>query len=278
MSVALVSYVRYDSAFPYPSTRMTMSYTSPLSVCLLLLIVLLGTGCRYESTAPPAPAAPAPNTLTEAEKADGWRLLFDGTTTAGWRGYNRDAFPEYGWKAEDGNLIVMPPDSTGRSGGDLITIEPFDHFDLRLEFKISPEANSGILYLAQELPDQAIWHSAPEFQVLDDSAYIGLEGFDLATHKTGDNYDLHAATTPAARPVGEWNEARIVVNHGHVEHWLNGIKTVEYQLGSPEWEALVAQSKFNEYPEYGRAEKGHIGLQDHDHLVWYRNIKIKTLE
>lgn len=123
----------------------------------------------------------------------------------------------------------------------------------------------------------AIWHNAPEFQVLDDQAYIDMDTMDMHTHLTGDNYDLHSSEVRAAKPLGEWNQVRILVDGAHVEHWLNGQKTVEYELWSPEWEALVAKSKFSGYPEYGRATRGHIGIQDHGHEVRYRNIKIRPL-
>jgi hypothetical protein len=128
----------------------------------------------------------------------------------------------------------------------------------------------------QELPDEAIWHSAPEYQLLDDVAFTE-GGQDMSTHLTGDNYDLHASSERVIRPVGEWNVAKIVLDGAHVEHWLNGAKLVEYERWSPEWNELVAASKFSAYPEYGQARSGHIGLQDHGYLMEFRNIKIRPI-
>jgi hypothetical protein len=228
-------------------------------------------------TAAAGPDAPAAvNRLTPEEEAAGWRLLFDGTTTVGWRGYNQDAFPTEGWHVDDGNLVVQETgtDEAGL-GGSIITEEQFDSFELTLEFKLAPVANSGVLYRVVEREGAEIWHDAPEFQVIDDQAYIDMGTIDMRTHLTGDNYDLHAAPERASRPIGEWNQVRILVDGNHVEHWLNGQQTVEYDLLSPEWETLVAKSKFAGYPGYGRAPRGHIGLQDHGHEVRYRNIKIR---
>jgi len=218
-----------------------------------------------------------PNTLSDAEKAAGWKLLFDGKTTNGWRGYNKETFPTKGWKIDDeGNLTVSKSGTEEAGfGGDIITIDQFENFELMVDFMVTDTGNSGILYRVLEMEDFAIWQNAPEFQVLDDQTYIDMGGMDMTTHLTGDNYDLHSSTGKYSNPVGEWNTAKIIVEGNHVEHWLNGKKTVEYELLSPEWEALVAKSKFKTYPQYGRTVKGHIGLQDHGHLIKFRNIKIK---
>jgi len=235
---------------------------------------LAGAGC---SDGPPERR---PNTLTDVEIADGWKLLFDGETTAGWRAYNGTAFPDTGWAVIDGALVVgaTATDPDVPVGGDIVTEENFSSFDLRFDFKLSPVANSGVFYRVHERPGAAIWNDAPEFQVLDDQAYIDMGTMDMHTHLTGDNYDLQAASEKTLRPLGEWNEGRILVEGNHVEHWLNGEKTVEYELGSPAWEALVAESKFAPFPDYGRAASGPIGLQDHGRHVWYRNLKILPLE
>lgn len=219
----------------------------------------------------------SPNTLTASEIEAGWRLLFDGVSTAGWRAYNGEAFPDTGWAVLDGALVVgaTATDPDVPIGGDIVTEEAFSDFELRFDFKLSEVANSGVLYLVNERPGAEIWNDAPEFQVLDDQAYLDMGTMDMRTHLTGDNYDLHAAAEKILRPLGEWNEGRILVQGAHVEHWLNGHKTVEYERGSPEWHALVEASKFAEFPAYGRASAGPIGLQDHGRLVWYRNIKIK---
>ncbi len=238
-------------------------------------VALLSTACGD----PDEQSIPTPhNTLTAAEAEAGWILLFDGQTTNGWRSYNGEGFPEAGWEVADGCLIVLASDGEEESnGGDIVTDAEFDNFELSIEFQLSPEANSGIFYRAIENPGEPIWHNAPEYQVLDDTAYIEMDTMDMYKHLTGDNYDLHASFVTAANPLGEWNRARIVVNGSHVEHWLNGQKTAAYELWTADWEQLVSDSKFAEYPDYGRATAGHIGLQDHGHTLRYRNIKLRPI-
>ncbi len=220
------------------------------------------------------------NSLSAAELKEGWVLLFDGSTTDLWRGYNQESFPEQGWQVEDGNLIVEKSLKEGSGGGTIITRKMYRNFELSLEFMVSDTANSGILYLGLEKEEEPMWHTAPEFQILDNQTALNSadDHSDLRTHLTGDNYDLQAASKDYTNPVGEWNTARIVVNDGHVEHWLNGNKTIEYQINSEDWRTLVANSKFNEYSDYGQASRGHIGIQDHDHEVNFRNIKIREIE
>jgi hypothetical protein len=207
----------------------------------------------------------AQNTLTEEEEANGWRLLFDGESTAGWRGYRRRGMPD-GWQVEDGALTRASP------AGDIITEEQFGNFELSLEWRISPGGNSGIFFRVNEA-SELIYHGAPEIQILDDEAFPGL----ARLHASGSNYDLHPAPAGAARPAFEWNQVRVRVQGGQVEQWMNGRLMVRYELWSPDWERRVRNSKFVEWPEYGRARTGHIGLQDHGDRVWFRNIKIREL-
>lgn len=221
----------------------------------------------------------APNALTQAETTDGWILLFDGTAPGKWRGYNKDHFPA-GWEVVDGALHCK---GSGRGeaggekdGGDIMFPEKFQNFELSLEWKISEGGNSGIFYLAQESPEKTIWQTAPEMQVLDNIKHP--DGRD-EIHCAGALYDLIPVAKDKVKPVGEWNQAKILVFKGLVEHWLNGQKVVEYHLWTPEWDAMVAKSKF---PEYNKdwakvAQEGYIGLQDHGDDVWYRNIKIKKM-
>lgn len=227
-----------------------------------------------EVTTPPV------NQLSAAEAAAGWQLLFDGQSADQWRGYMKEGFPENGWTIENGELVVLKTPGGSSTGGDIITREQYENFELSLEFMISDSANSGIFYLAQEQEDTPIWYSAPEYQILDNQVYLNWEGegdMDMHTHLTAENYDMQAAQQDHSKAVGEWNHARIVVNQGHVEHWLNGQKAVEYDINSESWKQQLANSKFSEYPQYGQATKGHIGLQDHGHEVRFRNIKIKVL-
>ncbi len=219
-----------------------------------------------------------PNTLTGQEKSEGWALLFDGQSTAGWRGYTKQKFPDKGWEVKDGTLAVLEADPATEAGGDIVTQKQYENFDLKFDFKLTPEANSGVVYRVKEIPEAQIWHSAPEYQVIDNEGWTKKDPtFDMKTHRTGDNYDLHGATADYSKPVGEWNEGRIVVNNGRVEHWLNGQQTVSYDINSQEYKGLVKKSKFAPYKEYAVNKKGHIGLQDHGATVYYRNIKIKEL-
>ena len=206
------------------------------------------------------------NTLTDAEREAGWELLFDGQSTDGWRGYMMDAVPD-GWQVLDGELTRV------RRGRDLITTAQFENFDLTLEWKVELGGNSGILFRAVEGPEQ-IYMGAPEMQILDDDNHA--DGRSPLT-SVGSNYAIHPAPRGLAHPVGEWNSVRILVDGNHVEHWLNSFRTVEYELGSVDWLERVAASKFSQWPEYGQASKGHIGLQEHGDVVAFRNIKIRRL-
>ncbi len=212
-------------------------------------------------------AQTAPNTLTAAEQREGWRLLFDGRTLDGWRRYDTDSVPT-GWQVLDGAMT-----RASRGAGDIITRETFRNFELMVDWKISPNGNSGIFYRAA-LGSGAIYFSAPEFQVLDDGGHP--DGKSLLT-SAGSVYGLYPAVRGVVKPVGEWNTARILVNGNHIEHWLNGKKIASYELGSAEWKQKVAASKFAQWPEYGQAPVGYIGVQDHGDEVAFRNIKIRVL-
>lgn len=238
-------------------TRGTVQHGAGFS---LLLCLAAGAGAALHAQ------ETAMNTLTDAERAEGWRLLFDGATTEGWRGYMMDAMPE-GWDVVDGALVRVAPTR------DIITTDVFRDFELSIDWKIDPGGNSGIFFRAIEGPEQ-IYFSAPEFQVLDDDAHSdGLTQLTAA----GSNYALHPAPSGVVRPAGEWNTARILVDDSHVEHWLNGVKLLEYELGGDEWKQLVADSKFAEWPEYGMAAEGYIGLQEHGDRVAFRNIKVRVI-
>ncbi len=205
------------------------------------------------------------NTLTEQERAAGWRLLFDGRTTGGWRGFKKPDMPA-GWQAIDGALTRVA------SAGDIVTTDEFASFELAFEWRIAPGGNSGVFFHVTE-DVEAVWHSGPEYQILDNVAH--KDGLTPET-SAGSDYALHAPSRDATKAPGSWNQGRIVVRGSHVEHWLNGEKIVEYVLGSPEWAARVAKSKFKAYPGFGRAPKGRIAIQDHGDTVAYRNIKIRT--
>ncbi len=206
------------------------------------------------------------NRLGDAERAQGWKLLFDGTSVAQWRGYKQDALPAH-WSVEDGALACAG------GGGDLVSREEYQDFELELDWKIAPGGNSGIFFHVSEDHDH-VWESGPEMQILDDERHP--DGQNPLT-SAGANYALVAPPSDVTRPVGTWNHARLLVRGSHVEHWLNGVKLLEYELWSPEWKALVARSKFASMPAYGLAKMGRIALQDHGDRVWFRDIKLRAL-
>jgi hypothetical protein len=220
---------------------------------------------EQRGTVLPPPAPQPANFLTPGEEQAGWRLLFDGQTTKGWHGYKQDKFPA-GWQVSGGCLVRVGP------GGDIITDEEFGDFELSLEWRISPGGNSGIMYRVAEDHDWP-WQTGPEYQLLDNTEHA--DGQEPKT-SAASCYALYAPRRAATVPVGLFNTTRIVVRGGHVEHWLNDVKVVEYELGSPAWEQLIKDSKFGTMPDFGRQAKGKLNLQDHGDKVWYRNIKIRV--
>lgn len=211
-------------------------------------------------------SAQQPNVLSAAETSGGWQLLFDGTTLNGWRGF-KSAEPPAGWQAADGAIVRVG------GPGDLMTAEQYGDFELRLEWQIVAGGNSGIMFHVTGDGAQT-YETGPEFQVLHNAGHA--DGKNPLT-SAGSNYAVLAPVRDVTRPVGEWNEIRLLVKGAHVEHWMNGVKLLEYELWSPDWEARVAASKFGKMPGYGRARRGYIVLQEHGAQVSYRNIKIKKL-
>jgi len=208
---------------------------------------------------------------SSASAADGgWTVLFDGSSTAAWRGYGRDAFPAGGWVVENGALKTV----VGGDRCDIVTREKYSGFELELEWRVSPAGNSGVIYRVAEGPEAA-WHTGPEMQVLDDSGH--RDGKDPRT-SAGSLYALIAPKGATLRPVGEYNAARLVVRGDHVEHWLNGAKLLDYELGSPALAALIAESKFKDMPRFAKEKEGHVALQHHGEEVWFRNVRIRRLD
>jgi len=220
-----------------------------------------------------------PNTISEYEKQNGWKLLWDGKTTSGWRGAKLDKFPEYGWEIKDGVLKVLSSGGAeSRNGGDIITTKKYKNFELIVDFKITEGANSGIKYFVDpELNKGEGSAIGCEFQILDDEkhpdAKLGVEG----NRTLGALYDLIPPINKRVNRIGQWNRAKIIVKDKNVEHWLNGFKVVEYVRGTQMWRALVNYSKYKVWPKFGELEEGHILLQDHGNEVSFMNIKIREL-
>jgi len=202
-----------------------------------------------------------------AQPKSEWKILFDGKSLDAWRGYKSDAVPK-GWVVENGTLTKHD------RVADIVSKDEFGNFELIIDWKIGAAGNAGIFYRGTEEYDHIYW-SAPEYQLLDDE-----KAADNKTRLTcaGAAYALYPSPPGHLKPVGEWNTTRIVVNGHHVEHWLNGFKLLEYEFGSADWQAKVKASKFNDYPNYGKAKRGHIAMQgDHEGVLAFRNIRIREL-
>lgn len=243
-----------------------MSRYLPCAVALVL-----AASVTLVAQSPRRAAAPG---LTAAELSAGWRLLFDGTTTKGWRGFKKPAFPTSGWVVEGGAIKHLASGGQpSAASGDIITTETFNDFDLRFEWKVAPGGNSGVKYLVTEDRDGPIAH---EYQVIDDAKHADAL---IGPHRTtAALYDVIAPpTNKRLKPAGEFNEGRILVSGAHVEHWLNGVKVIEYELGSAALKAAKGKSKFKDVPGWEDKLRGHILLQDHGDEVWFQNIKIREL-
>lgn len=215
----------------------------------------------------------AQNTLSDKEKKEGWILLFDGKTTAGWRTFNKDKVGPL-WKVSNGELY-LDKSVTGENG-DILTDKEYQNYEFSIEWKIEACGNSGIIFNVVEDPKyDATYLTGPEMQVLDNTCHPDAK---IIKHRAGDLYDLISSSKETVKPAGEWNQAKIVSNKAKMEFWLNGTKAVEFTMHTPQWDEMVANSKFKTMPEFGKALKGHIALQDHGNQVWFRNIKIKELK
>lgn len=216
----------------------------------------------------------------KSAETDNWAVLFDGSSTQGWRGYNKPTFPEKGWEVVDGTLhcIGSGAGEAGGGGGDIIYDKKFSNFELSLEWKISEGGNSGIFILAQEIPGEPIYKSAPEMQILDNErhpdAKLGVNGNRMA----GSLYDLLPANPQNTKPAGEWNTVDIICYQGTVVFNQNGANVVEFHLWTDDWKKMCADSKFKDWEWFiNTAKEGYIGLQDHGNDVWFRNIRIKEM-
>ena len=248
---------------------MMLRWKQSVSLSILLIIALLVPALARQSV---------PNTLTAKEKKEGWTLLFDGKSMEGWRGAYMESLPKKGWAVEDGMLVVQESGGGEASfGGDIVTLREFSSFELTLDFKLTDGANSGIKYFViEQQPKTPGSAKGLEYQVLDDAkhpdARLGING----NRTLASLYDIMPAANKKVNPIGEWNHARLLVKGKHVEHWLNGVKVLEFERGGKEFLAHKAESKFKDIPQFGEYQKGRILLQDHGNKVYYRNIKLRT--
>jgi hypothetical protein len=212
------------------------------------------------------------NVLSSQETADGWKLLWDGKTFAGWHTFNKDSV--IGWEIKDGLLISLG--QGGDHANDIVTNKDYTNFELSIDWKLSPGGNSGLFYNAVEGKHPEIYAIAPEYQLIDD---LGFPEKIEDWQKTAACYGMYVpdSTKKILKPIGEFNNSRIVVNNGHAEHWLNGVKVVEYDLWTDDWNKRVKEGKWKDYPDFGSARSGKIGIQDHGQSNSFRNIKIKEL-
>jgi hypothetical protein len=223
---------------------------------LLLMVLVALTGCAGAQAVPAGAASAGP-----------WTDLLQAPTTQ-WRGYQKAALPD-GWRYDASTRQLIRT----AGGGDIVTRAQYGDFELELEWKVGPKGNSGVFYRATEATPR-IYENSPEMQILDNAGHN--DGKNTLT-SSGSNYALDAPMRDVTRPIGQWNQARVVAVGDRVEHWLNGVKVVEYTTGSADWVAKVKASKFNQWPTYGLARRGHIGLQDHGDVVSFRNIRVREL-
>ena len=229
----------------------------------------------------PLPVMVQRNVLTQQEKEEGWQMLWDGSTTKGWRGAKLDGFPKQGWLIKNGILTVLASGGAeSAAGGDIVTEALYDDFELLVDFKLTAAANSGIKYYVDTEINKGPGSSIGlEYQILDDALHPDAKlGNHEGSRTLASLYDLiQADVNKPAKPIGEWNTAYILSKNHHVEHWLNGVKVLEYERGSEGFRKLVSESKYEKWPNFGELEKGQILLQDHGDQVSFRNIKIKVL-
>ena len=243
-----------------------------------LFIFLFGSCTLALAQSMPGDTSAKPNTLTKYEKRNGWKLLFDGKTSEGWRSPKQAGFPEKGWIIANGTMTVDPQKKDQPSGGDVITVKKYSAFDLKFEFKTTPVANSGVKYFVYI--DSLAGPLGLEYQILDDKLHPDAKLGRNGDRKESALYDLIPAKKDSTldKPIGEWNTGEIIVYpNNHVVHYLNGVKVLEYDRLSPEFKQLIAISKYSHYKNFGILPSGYILLQDHGCVVSFRSIKVKEL-
>lgn len=249
---------------------MAKSHLLPCFLCAALVSVVLP---QAHATSSSRAGGQSPNTLSDADTRAGWTLLFDGTSLKGWRAYKRPDAAETRWRVEEGTLTLPARERNAPARSrDIISSDTFDRFELAWEWRVTAGGNSGVKYFVLEDMDSAIGH---EYQIIDDErhtdAKVGAE------RQTASFYDVLPPTNRKSLSAGTWNRSRVVVTAPTVEHWLNDVKVLSYELDSPAVRAAIADSKFKDVARFGKLQKGHILLQDHGDQVWYRNIRIRRL-
>jgi hypothetical protein len=236
-----------------------------LKIAAVTILAGMLFSCKQESKE-------AKEQMSAEQKTGEWTSLFDGSSLKGWRNY-RETKVGPAWKVVDGTLMLDP--SSDSRGGDLLTDEEFENFELELEWKIDSCGNSGIIFNVVEDPEYSeVWETGPEMQVLDNTCHPDAK---IIKHRAGDLYDLISCSTETVKPAGEWNAVRIISQNASYEFYLNGSKIVSFTMHTPEWDEMIRNSKFKDMPAFGKSTRGHIALQDHGNKVWFRNIRIKKL-
>lgn len=239
--------------------------------CILLAAATMMVSCHNTRSAAGTSASGTPNSLTRAEQRDGWQLLFDGQSKKGWHVFNNKTDGS-GWKVEDGTLLLDP--QAGK-GGELISDSSFENFHLKLDWKLEPNGNSGVMFLCQEDPKyKYAYYTGPEMQIIDNNGHPDAKNIK---HRAGDLYDLVSASPENVKPIGEWNTIEIKLNNGALSLYQNGAEVVKTTMWNDTWKSLQANSKFKNSNDFGAFHSGKITLQDHGNKVWFRNIKIKKL-
>jgi hypothetical protein len=237
---------------------------------LIVTLGLFAIFARGAGAADDEKAAEKPNQLSKEERKAGFKLLFDGKTTKGWRAYGKKEVPP-SWKVVDGSLALVE-----KGGADLMTVAQYDNFELLIDWKVAEGGNSGIMYRVAESKGPP-YVTGPEYQVLDDARHPDANKGKEGTHRAGALYDLYPPAKNVVKPAGEWNTTKIILDGSKVEHWLNGEKVVEAEIGSEDWNKRVAASKWATHAQFGKVPKGHIDLQDHGDKVEFRNIKLRVI-
>ncbi|SMO76688.1 protein of unknown function [Saccharicrinis carchari] len=253
----------------------------------LLALGACGTGSNKKNTSNSEAMLKSetkPNMLSSEEVDEGWILLFNGKNFDGWRGYGRKDVPA-AWSIEDDAIKINGSgegEAGAKDGGDIIYDQQFKNFELHFEWKVSKGGNSGVFYLGQEVENQPIWRSSPEYQILDNENHVDARLGKDNNRMSASLYDMIPATPQNSKPYGEWNTGAIIVYKGTVVHMQNDEVVLEYHLWTPEWEQMIENSKFKGWQEMinagGENRQGYIGLQDHGDDVWFRSIKIKRMD